>query len=198
MQTHSRSNFAFDMSQTDDFFIVPFVDSIAFLLPLCQHFSENGIVECDTLNKVKWIESDRSERATCSIIQNDWREKERRAARARIVDRKQKKIHIDNKIMAFCRWCWYTSACSEYIEWNEYFIGEKTHYSDFRKTDKKICVEMRKEREREDIDQIMYSNIPLTSLNCIGRKSVHQQWIRQNGMTQTYIKSIQSYQANHT
>lgn len=28
MQTHSRSNFAFDMSQTDDFFIVPFVDSI--------------------------------------------------------------------------------------------------------------------------------------------------------------------------
>lgn len=28
MQTHSPSNFAFDMSQTDDFFIVLFVDSI--------------------------------------------------------------------------------------------------------------------------------------------------------------------------
>lgn len=28
MQTHSPSNFAFDMSQTDDFYIVPFVDSI--------------------------------------------------------------------------------------------------------------------------------------------------------------------------
>lgn len=166
---------------------------IALLLPLCQQFRQ----KCHCRMWYMGQSGAASEKERVS----EWAKlRQSLLTRAKNRETADRRRNIDTRIMAFCRWCWYTSACSEYIEWFEYFIGEETYYSDFGKTESENgirdgWIEV-SAREIETIDQIMYSNIPLNSLNCIGRKSVHR--TQPTSKWQKCAESIQSDRVNHS
>lgn len=120
MHTHSRSNFAFDMSQTDDFFIVPFVDSIfsyCFATSTLSTVQKND--DCKALNKDrKWHFC-----FTLATHQTLW---------YTVLYCAYSHLLFPPMMMH-----WYTTACSEYIEciewifhrWNDlYYSVSKSGY----------------------------------------------------------------------